>query len=347
MPLEKPQPQPQPEPNSAPIEATVQLRGRANLPKKRKRKQRQYLKADPVDAPEFLRQNGYVYFKRACDSSLCEALSSSLEQCISAQQEAGAEYQEVPVEHLDDEVAKELTAFQQHVLKDVLQPRLGQGATRPPQVPEEWTEIGQTLYGRVKRRHQFTAVHCDALNTVVERGLIKRDVEDPATFTPQNLPLYTYWVLLKPLLSSASSHLQLQPRSHVLDGIRVHLRGRGGLPVRVAPDGYRPRKSDFLGPEGCYEVGDVVVFHCLVQHQASVHTESTRCKKNTSSRKSSNNSSNNLNNLNNLNNSSNSNNSKVLQASTESNTRVSCDGRFLLEFDSRTWAPACCSRIDP
>jgi hypothetical protein len=39
----------------------------------------------------------------------------------------------------------------------------------------------------------------------------------------------------------------------------------------VIPDGFKYSKSDFVGPEGCYKQGDLVVFHCLAQHEANAH----------------------------------------------------------------------------
>jgi len=147
-------------------------------------------------------------------------------------------------------------------------------------VPEKWTE---TLYGRVKRKHFHTRWHCDAFNTVFQRALLDPSnlleaplqVEGEKFYSKQRLegnwfdiPIFTFWICLRDVKSSATSHLRIYPGSHKLPG--MHL---ANDLHNVIPEGFRYSSKLFLGPEfpEGYEIGDLIVFHCLTQHEANPH----------------------------------------------------------------------------
>ena len=143
---------------------------------------------------------------------------------------------------------------QDWVLTNVVKPKFGKNA----HVPADWPE---TLYGRLKKNGFHTAWHCDALNTVVQRKLLK-DYKAPAADasqkdprdqwlqgegssssfpTPEKLPIFTFWVCLNSLYSLKQSHLRVHSGSHRL-GEPVAVR-QGDQPsgevLRIAPKGYK------------------------------------------------------------------------------------------------------------
>jgi len=84
-----------------------------------------------------------------------------------------------------------------------------------------------------------------------------------------NVPIFTFWVALRPVTEKSTSHLRICPGSHALPDMELREDQRN-----VIPKSFRYSSRNFVGPkfpEG-YTVGDVVVFHCLTQHEANPHT---------------------------------------------------------------------------
>jgi hypothetical protein len=78
--------------------------------------------------------------------------------------------------------------------------------------------------------------------------------------------------------------------------------------VRVSPLQYKYKHANFSSPSEPFQVGDIVVFHCLTQHEATVHNDAGACSKGNKRRR---------------------------QDSDQSNrcaNRVSMDGRVLMEL---------------
>jgi hypothetical protein len=138
----------------------------------------------------------------------------------------------------------------------------------------------------VKRKYFHTKWHCDAFNTVFQRGLLELEnipsdeTHDPdwTTFRKtgnlcsswESIPIFTFWVALRPVDSPSSSHLRISPKSHSEPGMRLVPELRN-----IIPEGYQYHPKNYHGPpfpEG-YGVGDIVVFHCLTQHEANAHTK--------------------------------------------------------------------------
>lgn len=136
----------------------------------------------------------------------------------------------------------------------------------------------------MKRRNFLTRWHCDAFSTVFERKLLresnldfeldKREVErfkrlektGEIVCSWEEIPIYTFWISLRDLPSLKASHLRLHPNSHAMKNQKLNEELRN-----VVPEGYKYQKRDFIGPKGGYKQGDLVVFHCLTQHEANAH----------------------------------------------------------------------------
>lgn len=88
----------------------------------------------------------------------------------------------------------------------------------------------------------------------------------------QDIPIFTFWVALRPVSQGECSHLRLLPGSHKMPSkaLREDLRN-------VVPEGFHYDKKDFIGPPfpGGYSVGDIVIFHCFTQHEANAHSIKT------------------------------------------------------------------------
>eukprot|EP00939_MAST-03C_sp_MAST-3C-sp1_P004002 g4002.t1 len=153
------------------------------------------------------------------------------------------------------------------VVENVVRKRIA----RRVNVPNDWIDKKETLYGRVKSDREFTAFHCDALNTIVRRRLVPRESDDDP-FLASELPVYTVWIALCDMTHN-HSQLRMHPGSHVLDDIEIKRHKTSKKPLRVVPQGYRYDSEKFLAPRRPYRAGDVVVFHCLTQHDATVHIE--------------------------------------------------------------------------
>lgn len=79
------------------------------------------------------------------------------------------------------------------------------------------------------------------------------------------LSIYTVWIPLKDTTPKYSL-LRVHPQSHVLPNIELYDESIG-----VAPRGYKPLAKHFVRPKSAYRAGDVVIFHCLTQHDATPH----------------------------------------------------------------------------
>ena len=90
------------------------------------------------------------------------------------------------------------------------------------------------------------------------------------------IPIFTFWVALRPVTSPGCSHLRLYPKSHQMDSIQLQKELRN-----FVPEGWCYNKQDFVGPPfpGGYTVGDLVVFHCFTQHEANAHTVKVKAAK--------------------------------------------------------------------
>ena len=86
-----------------------------------------------------------------------------------------------------------------------------------------------------------------------------------------SLPLFTFWVCLRDLRALSQSHLRLHARSHAAPRYEIGAGGRDGRVTHVAPAGYRYAASNFASPGTPYQLGDLVLFHCLTQHEATPH----------------------------------------------------------------------------
>ena len=257
---------------------------------KRKRRKRnraagtfdKFMVADPPCPSSFLKEMGYVYLKNKIPRSICK----DLKQCIKADVDKLIErtgVQEQPLEFMSEETAQKMEALEKYIVKNLLKPTFNKRA----RVPSTWSE---TAYGRVKKQNSYTGPHCDALNTILERQLLK-DVSDLEGFSKsidwssgnpietvltsmpyapieECLPIYTIWVPLHNLCTFDASHLRVEPLSQLFYDIHVKRHKTTNCPTKV-------RSSDsnlhFLSPEEPYGAGDVVIFHCLTQHDASCH----------------------------------------------------------------------------
>ncbi len=107
-----------------------------------------------------------------------------------------------------------------------------------------------------------------------------------------DLPIFTFWVSLCNVSDEKQSHLRLHQGSHALPDIVAKEKGKKHKDVeygsssssnpnqekkistigKIEPLNYKYKAQNFLGPEfpRGYKVGDLVLFHCLTQHEASV-----------------------------------------------------------------------------
>ena len=171
-----------------------------------------------------------------------------------------------------------MTAVRDWVMNSIVKDKLG---WKSAEQPLSWTEL---CYGRVKRKDFHTPYHCDAFNTIFERELLKTQRCSSSKLSSRwdkfrrgsifdgnfsDLPIYTFWVALSSISCAEVSHLRLHIGSHILPNQSL-VQAKS-----VQPEGYIYKKSNFVGPlfvNGTgYEQGDLVIFHCLTQHEANRH----------------------------------------------------------------------------
>lgn len=235
------------------------------------------LVADPSAPRAFFAEHGYVYLRRRVDASLCASLCARIEADFA---NMANPQQEEPSEFFSEETRAAMRGVQRRVVEEVLRRDLDARA----EVPAAW---GQTLYGRRKSSDCMTPWHCDALNTIVENRLLSHVAggqpaalgRGAAPMRAEELPILTFWLCLRSLASRAQSHLRIDAGSHALRGIRIVRHAATGAALRVAPPGYAPKARAFLSPARPYEAGDVVVFHCLTQHDATPQKRPRRTKR--------------------------------------------------------------------
>jgi ectoine hydroxylase-related dioxygenase (phytanoyl-CoA dioxygenase family) len=219
--------------------------------------------ANPSSPRTFLVDNGYVYLSkdevRIPDKMLREAASRVERDVLELQEKEEDSHQEQPIDLLKAKTTKALMKIKKWVLKNVIHPRFSKDA----HVPDSWNQQ-QTMYGRVKKRNEFTRPHCDAYNTIVKRKLVDHD-DSTKLFIADELPIYTVWIPLVDMCPRFS-HLRVQPRTHKLPNIAFVDEFKG-----VTPQGYKPLSRNFVRPKSAYRAGDVVIFHCLTQHDATSH----------------------------------------------------------------------------
>ena len=216
--------------------------------------------ANPTNPAAFLKENGYVYLRKTeiPDAMLSRAADIVERDVLELQKEKLDFHQEQPIDLLSKETTEVMTQIKDWVLKHIIHPTF----TRDADVPQTWS-TQQTMYGRVKKRNEFTRPHCDAYNTVVKRKLT--DYDSTKSFVADDLPIYTVWIPLKDT-TPKSSVLRVQPRTHVLPNIEFQDEFIG-----VVPRHYKPLSKHFVRPKSPYLAGDIVIFHCLTQHDATPH----------------------------------------------------------------------------
>ena len=240
----------------------------------------EYLVADPPYPSTFLKEMGYVYLRKKIPTGMCADIKPFIESdVLELMKNTGM--QEQPRELLSVETAQKMHSLEVYVLEKILRPMFNMHSRVPP----HWSE---TVYGRVKKMHAYTVPQCDALNTVLERRLLSSvkdlrgfsneidwDAEDPIhtvlTSMPcapieECIPIYTVWIPLHDLNSIESSHLRIEPLSHLHYDIQVKRNKRTNKPTKIRSCSAKPY---FLSPETPYSAGDVVIFHCLTQHDAT------------------------------------------------------------------------------
>ena len=233
------------------------------------------LVADPSAPREFFARHGYLYLRRRVGADVCRDLCARIEGDFAQMVNPN---QEEPSEFFTPATREAMRAAQRLVVRGVLQRELDARAA----VPAPWT---QTLYGRCKSSDCMTPWHCDALNTVVENRLLEcveggqGDAVSVAPLRADELPICTFWLCLRSLASHAQSHLRIHAASHRLPGIAVVQHAGTGRAIRVSPPTYKYNANAFLSPEHPYEAGDIVVFHCLTQHEATVQRKLKKKKK--------------------------------------------------------------------
>lgn len=217
-----------------------------------------------------LRRNGYCWLKRKLPLSMCERVGELIRNDLGAKLDQGSSHQQEPVELLDSETGSAMLELQEYFIRDVVGALAG---PTPPHVPKEFSD---TLYGRLKRQHFHTAFHSDAFNTIFQRQFLTKthplvkefyDLgELPEHVSWTDLPIYTFWVCLTNVDSAHTSHLRVLPKSH-------QDRTARRTKTNVLPTGFQYRAGEFAGPDFAsgsgYEVGDVVIFHCLTVHEAN------------------------------------------------------------------------------
>jgi len=231
----------------------------------------------PSAALARLRDEGYVLLRGVVPAHLCSSAAASIQTDMGARLDAGSTHQQEPIRMLNPATQRAMRAVVSAVLDGAFKRIL---RMRDASVPASWDD---TLYGRLKRSHFHTPAHADAFNTIFERKLLARmSPQHPAwaRFLSSGvldahwsaLPIWTFWVALSPVTSATTSHLRVEPGSHARPGIRL-VNGSA-----VQPAGYKYRRDRMRGPafaserESGYSPGDVVVFHCLTQHEANAQT---------------------------------------------------------------------------
>jgi hypothetical protein len=223
-------------------------------------------------ALEDLKTNGYFWLPQQLPTSLCSECRTLIQQDLGKKLDAGSPHQEEPIERLEQQTGFAMQKLTSLLFENVLSPLL---PDMPAHIPCSFTD---TLYGRVKRKHFHTNYHTDAFNTIIERQLLVNENDQVNKFFTQqslgekigwnDLPIYTFWVPLTPVDNANMSHLRIMPQSHLFKSYSV-------TKNNVLPNEFKYDKTKFVGPNfketGGFQVGDVVVFHCLTLHEANPH----------------------------------------------------------------------------
>ena len=95
------------------------------------------------------------------------------------------------------------------------------------------------------------------------------------------VPIYTVWVSLHSLGTFGKSHLRIHPNSHAIHDLEIIRHKTSKKVIGVDSKFYRndanSNKRAFLYPELPYEIGDIVIFHCLTRHDANRHEAESTC----------------------------------------------------------------------
>ena len=95
------------------------------------------------------------------------------------------------------------------------------------------------------------------------------------------VPIYTAWVSLHSLGTFGTSHLRIHPNSHAIHDLEIIRHKTSKKVIGVDSKFYRndanSNKRAFLYPELPYEIGDIVIFHCLTRHDANRHEAESTC----------------------------------------------------------------------
>jgi len=163
--------------------------------------------------------------------------------------------QEVPVEQIENH---ELHFHLTNIVNSCVMNRLSEKLSRNCFVPESWDQV---LYIRKKKLNEFTPVHCDAYNVLVERRHVDF-LQDVFSFND----LYSYATFWIPLTAkeSHSSWLQIDTGSHLLPDIQLN-----NDCIQPSAYSWETRKKSTISVKA--NPGDCVVFNILVQHKGSLH----------------------------------------------------------------------------
>jgi hypothetical protein len=248
--------------------------------------------SEPENAVDDLRKNGYVLLKKELFDNVPIEDLTKLKTYIEEDTkdfmnpETG-NLQEVALEDLSNKEMKTLMIKTRDNIINELQ-KIFKASPYDLYIPEgdEWKD---TMYARVKVNNTMTPRHCDAYNTLVQRGVLKGfDNWSPEQWENyfinnknktdseiewDKIPVFTFWSSLLDVHNGFSSHLQIHPGTHKMPNNSLS----SSRSTIIQPFGYKFKKSNFkspaFGPNTGYSAGDVLVFHCLTQHLANVHNE--------------------------------------------------------------------------
>ena len=144
-----------------------------------------------------------------------------------------------------------------------------------------WKGKGKTIVNDMSsstRKARKTADRVKLTDELILSSILMNELSRPID---EYVPIYTVWVSLHSLETFGTSHLRIHPNSHAIHDLEIIRHKTSKKVIGVDSKFYRndanSNKKAFLYPNAPYEMGDVVIFHCLTRHDANRHESKSNC----------------------------------------------------------------------
>eukprot|EP00943_MAST-04B_sp_MAST-4B-sp1_P008952 g8952.t1 len=138
-----------------------------------------------------------------------------------------------------------------------------------------WKMKGKQV--RIKNNRSRSTRNMENNHAILTDDMILSNILNNSISKPVDdyVPIYTVWVPLHSLESLNASHLRIHPNSHTIHDLEIKRHKKHNTVIGIDSKFYRSNskmnKRVFLSPATPYDVGDIVIFHCLTRHEANSH----------------------------------------------------------------------------